>query len=51
LAPGRRWRPWIALDGTRWLGRQTVVELVAGQERAIPSWTQTASLGISFFGR
>jgi hypothetical protein len=51
LAPGRRWRPWIAVEGTRWLGRQTVVELVAGQERAIPSWTQTASLGLSFFGR
>ncbi|MEA2697746.1 MAG: hypothetical protein QOI66_2017 [Myxococcales bacterium] len=49
LAPGRRWRPWLAFDGTRWLGRRTVRELVSGQEREIPSWTASAAVGFSFF--
>jgi len=49
LASGRRWRPWLALDGTRWLGRRTVRELVTGQERQIPSWMASAAVGFSFF--
>ncbi|HXI55527.1 MAG TPA: hypothetical protein VNO55_05685 [Polyangia bacterium] len=49
LAPGTRWRPWLAVDGTRWLGRRTVRELVSGQEREIPSWMASAALGFSFF--
>lgn len=49
LLPGTRWRLWVALDGTRWLGRRTVRELVSGQERQLASWTASLSVGVSIF--
>jgi len=51
VLPGARWRPWIAFDAVRWLGRRTVIDLVGNQEREIASWTASASVGVSFFAR
>ena len=51
IAPGKAWRPWLAIDATRWLDRRDVREAVSGQAREIPAWAGSTSLGVSFFGR
>lgn len=51
IAPGRAWRAWFAIDATRWLDNRDVREAISGQTRDIPSWTGSASLGFSYFGR
>jgi hypothetical protein len=51
IAPGKAWRPWLAIDATRWLDRRDVREAVSGQAREIPPWAASTSLGVSFFGR
>ena len=51
IAPGKAWRPWLAIDATRWLDRRDVREAVSGQAREIPAWAASTSLGVSFFGR
>jgi hypothetical protein len=45
------WRPWVAVDGTRWLGQRTVRETVDGQERPLATWMVAGSLGFSFLGQ
>jgi hypothetical protein len=49
LVPGAAWRPWLTIDATRWLDVRLVRDAVSGQERATPSWSAAASLGVSFF--
>ncbi|MEA2695945.1 MAG: hypothetical protein QOI66_216 [Myxococcales bacterium] len=51
IAPGKVWRPWLAIDATRWLDRRDVREAVSGQARELPAWAASTSLGVSFFGR
>jgi hypothetical protein len=51
IAPGKAWRPWLAIDATRWLDRRDVREAVSGQAQEIPAWAASTSLGVSFFSR
>src|SRR5579872_766777 len=51
IAPGRAWRPWLAIDATRWLDTRVVQDEVSGQTPEVPPWMASASLGFSFFGR
>jgi hypothetical protein len=51
IGPGEAWRPWLAIDVTRWLDRRDVREAVSGQAQEIPAWAASTSLGVSFFGR
>ncbi len=50
IAPGKAWRPWLAIDATRWLDRRDVKETVSGQARELPAWAASTSFGVSFFG-